>query len=141
MEIKKEFLKILSYKVSGNEKALNFKAENLKNQYFPNFISIDENTTIIDVGAYDGDTIKSFLSKKKEFKQIIAFEPEKENFKQLEKKIKNNKKITAYNLALGSERKMACFNSSNDTSKITEDGDLKIEVNTLDSLGLQILLR
>ena len=132
---KKEFLKILSYKVSGNEQTLKYKAENLKNQYFPNFINIDENSTIIDVGAYDGDTIKSFLSMKKKFKKIIAFEPDKENFKQLEKRIINNKKITAYNLALGSNSKVVCFSSSKDTSKITQDGDLKIEVNALDSLG------
>ncbi len=132
---KKEFLKILSYKVSGSEKTLKFKAENLTNQYFPNFIKIDKNSTMIDVGAYDGDTIKSFLSKKKQFKKIIAFEPDKENFQKLEKNIKNNKKITAYNFGLGSSRKMVCFNSSKDTSKITQDGDLMIEVNSLDSLG------
>ena len=132
---KKEFLKILSYKVCGSEKTLKFNTENSNNQYFTNFINIDKNSTIIDVGAYDGDTIKSILSWKKEFKKIIAFEPEKENFKKLKKTIRNNKKITAYNLALGSISKMVFFNSSKDTSRITQDGDLKIEINTLDSFG------
>ena len=133
---KKEFLKILSYKVTGNEKSLRFEHNNKKLQYFPHFVHLNKDSLLVDVGAYDGDTIKNFLTLGKEYKRIIAFEPDKSNFKKLKKNFSNNKKISFYNRALSSHNKIMNFHSSNDTSKLDEKGNDKIIVNTLDSLSL-----
>ena len=133
---KREFLKILSYKVTGNEQLLRFNCNNIRNQYFPNFIFFNKNSLLIDVGAYDGDTIKNFLTLDREYGRIIAFEPDKTNFKKLQKNFFNNQKISLFNKALSSNNKIMNFHSSNDTSKIDEKGNDKIIVNTLDSLSL-----
>ena len=127
---KKEILKILSYKVTGNEKALLFNSENIHNQYFPDFLTLDEKIFLIDVGAYDGDTIKKFLSKNKKFKKIVAFEPDEFNFKILQENFKNNNKISVHKFALGSKNKLVNFHSSQDKSKIDENGDHRILVRT-----------
>ena len=134
---KKEYLKILSYKVSGNEKSLMFETKNSNNQYFPDFIKTDKNSTIIDVGAYNGDTISNFLSKRRDFKNIFAFEPDKFNFEKLKQNFGNNNKIFTYNYALGSVNKLVNFRSSSNTSKIDKNGNNKIRVKSLDSLNLK----
>lgn len=56
--------------------------------------------TYIDIGASVGNTSEPYLS---QFKSVIAFEPNPESFKQLEK-IQN---ITAYNYALGKSEEIA----------------------------------
>ena len=132
---KKEFLKILSYKVTGNEKSLKFDYNNRKIQYFPHFIYLNKDSLLVDVGAYDGDTIKKFLTLRKEYGRIIAFEPDKSNFKKLKNNFTNNKKISLCNKALSSQNKVMSFHSSNDTSRLDEKGNDKTIVNTLDSLG------
>ena len=133
---KREYIKILSYKVTGNEKNLNFNKQNIHNQYFPEFVRFHKNSQIIDVGAYDGDTVRNFLKMGKKYKNIIAFEPNIFNFNKLKKDLNSNKKIIVNNCALGSENKLVNFHSSKDTSRIDKKGSDKIVVKTLDSLNL-----
>ena len=59
-----------------------------------------------------GEFLNSFL-KIKIFKKFYCFEPQKEIYKNLKKKFKNNKKIKLYNYSLGdsqSKKKMYLSN-------------------------------
>ena len=64
---------------------------NRKNQYFPkDIISLSPEEVFIDCGAYNGDTIQSFLRySNKKYKKIVAFEPDKKNIAS----IKNGGKV------------------------------------------------
>ena len=133
---RKEFLKILSYKVTGCEKVLKFSSAKTYEQYFPEFINFNKKSVLVDVGAYNGDTIKNFIKTKKKFKNIIAFEPDKKNFKVLEENFISDKRITVFNKALGSENILKKFNSSQDKSKFDENGIHYVPVVTLDSFNI-----
>jgi len=133
---KKEFLKILSYKVTGCEKVLSFRSGNASQQYFPEFIKFNKKSVLVDVGAYDGDTIKNFIQTKKYFRNIIAFEPDKQNFKKLKQNFFKDKRIMTFNKALGSKNSLKKFNSSEDKSKFDEKGSHFVSVVSLDSLNL-----
>ncbi|MCI8900406.1 MAG: FkbM family methyltransferase [Lachnospiraceae bacterium] len=52
-----------------------------RDQYFPkDIISLNPEEVFIDCGAYNGDTIQSFLKySHKKYKRIVAFEPDKNN--------------------------------------------------------------
>lgn len=65
--------------------------------YFPSdlFDPIDDEV-FVDCGAYDGDTIKEFIKWCPSFKEIIAFEPDPENYKKL-KEYKYTLSIDAQN--------------------------------------------
>ena len=68
--------------------------------------------TLIDVGCHKGEFLSSFL-KIKIFKKFYCFEPQKEIYKNLKKKFKNNKKVKLYNYSLGekeSKKKMYLSN-------------------------------
>jgi len=60
-------------------------ARTMQAQYFPDDIfSLVDNEVFVDCGAYNGDSIKEFLGHQKDkFKNIIAFEPDRLNFKSL----------------------------------------------------------
>ena len=131
---KKQFIKILKYKVVGNENVFN-NDFNILNQYFPEFIKFNNQSVFIDVGAFDGDTISHFLKLNHNFKKIIAFEPDKKNFKLLKKTHQENQKIELNNLALGSNNIEQNFNSEKDTSKITDYGTQIVKVKRLDELN------
>lgn len=81
-------------------------------------ISVNEETTYVDVGAYTGDSIESFLIfSGGDFKKIIGFEADKNNFEALEYFIKYSrvKNIEIYNMALWDteEEKVFYTNSVN----------------------------
>lgn len=53
-------------------------------QYFPEVFSLTADEFFVDVGAYDGDTVRRFLALRGEsFRQILALEPDPDNFRQL----------------------------------------------------------
>jgi FkbM family methyltransferase len=64
----------------------------------------------IDVGSHKGEFIDELLLKLKKVKEIHAFEPQKEIFKELQYKYKNKKKINLNNFALASKKGEAILN-------------------------------
>ena len=84
-------IKFVDYQ--NKKKVINFFKKHLQNEII-NFI---------DVGAHHGETIKTF---KKNFnvKNFFAFEPSIQNFKNLEKKIKNINNFKIFNIGLGENK-------------------------------------
>ena len=107
-------------------------------QYFNNDImSIDNNEYFIDCGAFNGDTIDR-ISKVKSNKKInvIAFEPDAENYKKLlEKKDKyKNLIIKPYKYGVWSKKETLRFSNNGDVgAKIDSSGECKIKVINLDN--------
>lgn len=114
--------------------------------YFNNdVIKIDEDEIYLDVGAFDGDTVLSFIAacqkQKRAFKKIIAVEPDPSCFKQLKNNIKDIENIEVHQLGLWSEENTLSFVSSENAihvqaGKITHDKTdvINIRVLPLDSL-------
>ena len=83
---KTDFLNILRFKLSGDVKYL-LKAHSEKMKLYEDVLPLSDDETIIDLGAYDGDTIREFLSVTDgRYKKIIALEPDEKNFRKLERK-------------------------------------------------------
>lgn len=54
--------------------------------YFPDFIKPLPHEVFVDVGAFDGDTVRSFIAHRDGvFSNIVAFEPDQNNFGRLQK--------------------------------------------------------
>lgn len=84
-ESKDIFANLIMWRISG--KKTNVKAE-LGNDYLalPPFVQSHSDEIFVDCGAWRGDVIERYIEEKKAiFKKIIAFEPDKINFKELEK--------------------------------------------------------
>jgi FkbM family methyltransferase len=109
-------------------------------QYFPSGIPMTSQADIfVDCGAYDGDSIRSFLSKTKaKFNHIFAFEPDPKNYSRLSSYLqqlpsKVRSRITAKCSALGSRHERIRFHADGTPeSTISTSEGVDVEVITLD---------
>jgi FkbM family methyltransferase len=75
-------------------------------------------TTFVDCGAYDGDTIRLFLQHRKDgFREILAFEPDPGNYARLRSYVAGlptaiGRLITTYPMGVGARRERATFSAT-----------------------------
>lgn len=111
-------------------------------QYIPKGIfSFTENEVFIDCGAFDGDTVRLFLSQCKDtFSHIYAFEPDNINFRNLQSflstlPLKIANKITVFPKAVGARTTKQKFATTGTASSmVSADGNIEIQIVTLDNL-------
>lgn len=86
------FIAFLSTRLSGNNKYIMDVYEKEMNFFNNEIFCIDQNEVLLDIGAYDGDTIRLFLRESYgRYGYIYALEPDKGNREKLEKYVKKNK--------------------------------------------------
>jgi len=110
-----------------------------KKMYFPEFIKINNQESVIDCGAFDGDTLKLFLNKTDEWKNYIAFEPSNKPHEDLNKYIETHQiqNIKTYKIGVWNKKTTLSFVEENDISRIVEGrvaNGTKIEVDAIDNL-------
>lgn len=80
------FIAFINAKISGDPAGLYQFAE--FNQYFGDPVHLTEQETFVDCGAFDGDTVDSFVKNVHgKYRKIYSFEPDIENFKKLQERI------------------------------------------------------
>lgn len=84
---KENYIAFLKTRVSGNNKYIMDVFEEEQTFFHNQIFQINDKEVYLDVGAYDGDTIRLFLNENQgKYKYIYAVEPDK----------KNNQKLKAY---------------------------------------------
>lgn len=103
------FLSVLNFKISGKPEYL-FSCQSEKSDVYENILRLSKNESIADLGAYDGDTIREFLSfTGGKYKSIFAFEPDAKNFKKLCAKTADIKKLERFNLGAWDKKETRLF--------------------------------
>ena len=139
-DISREILvRFINAKISGNPEWLAPIVSDP--QYFPkDLFSLNSNETFVDCGAYNGDTILSFLKEcNGEYNRIFAFEPDSENMRALLKNIsdRNIRNVTCYPIGVCNEPGTCGFTSTGDQVSAIDDNSSSsqvIEVNSLDNV-------
>ena len=138
MKSKKVFLNIIKYRLNLDRKYLKLIASNIKDVYFDSDIyKISKNEIFVDVGAFDGDTIKLFIdATENKFKKIYCFEPDNKSYLYLKKFVdkKKDKRIRVFKCGLDLKKATVFFtNDGGLGSKISNSGE-KIEIIDMDSI-------
>lgn len=126
----------INARISGNLEALiKLNIPNEK-QYFPEFLSFSDNEVFVDCGAFDGDTVISFIQKTKEkYSKIYAFEPDKNNIEKLKKNMAPFNHIEIIEKGCFSSKNTLFFNDGQGVASfIANQGNIKIEVDTVDHI-------
>ncbi|MCX7109976.1 MAG: FkbM family methyltransferase [Proteobacteria bacterium] len=114
-----------------------------KESYFPQqeIFRLRSEEFFVDIGAYDGDTIRTFLDLQgNEFSRIVALEPDPTNFNKLNNYIASlpddvNSKIEAHPYAVGENNCYIRFASDEGTSSaVSQLGDIEVECRRIDDL-------
>ncbi len=94
---KQVFENVLLYKITGEVRFLK-EVYTTPSEAYNNILKLTDNETYCDLGAYTGDTIKEFLAHTdNKYRQIIALEPNKKNFKKCVKNSLYLENISFYN--------------------------------------------
>lgn len=106
---RKTFLDVLNFKVSGKTEYL-FSCQSEKDEVYENILKPSSAETMVDLGAYDGDTIREFLRfTGGKYERIFAFEPDEKNFKKLLQKTQGMEKLSIFNLGAWDKRETLLF--------------------------------
>ena len=135
-ESKKVYVDILNFKVSGKiEYLLNSFVD--KRKVYSDILKLNDSENIVDLGAYDGDTIAEFLNATNgKYSHIIALEPDEKNFKKLTKNTQELDNITLYNMGAGNKKDTLIFSKkAGRNSKLSAEG-VAVEVTDIDSLNI-----
>ena len=106
-------------------------------QYFPkDIIKFNDNEVFIDVGSYDGRVAKEFIQKVNgKYKLIVSLEPDKKNYNRVIKRLKNIPNNIIINKGAYSKNTKVTFsNDGTYVSKITNEGNYKIDTIKIDSI-------
>ncbi|MBQ8016400.1 MAG: FkbM family methyltransferase [Clostridia bacterium] len=106
-----------------------------KKEVFENILTLNNNESYLDLGAYRGDTVEEFLHYcGNEYAAITALEPDRRTFKKLTEYLANVPKSEAYQKAIYSESKTLVFSSkAGRQSTISSKGE-EVEATTVDEL-------
>jgi len=117
-------------------------APSTEDQYFPAAVlKILPNEMFVDCGAFDGDTIRSFIKhSRSNFGKIVGFEPDPRNFRRLNEyiftlsdDIKN--RLMVYNFAVGAKKRKVNFDAPGATrASVSESGTIGVDCVTLDEV-------
>ncbi len=111
-------------------------------EYFPDTLfSLSPNEVFVDCGAFNGDTIRSFLRRQgSSFGNVIALEPDPANFQELQEYLSTldsniKDKVTALQLAVAAHKEKARFQATGTLeSAITDTGTLEVDCAPLDEI-------
>jgi len=113
-------------------------------QYFIDELKPCPGEVFIDCGAFTGDTIYYFLRYNPDYKYIVAFEPDTNNFNTLKKEYGRYPGVTLINAGAYDKDGEVLFSNKGDyTSRIVGEGDgdgddyVRMPVKSIDNLGLE----
>ncbi len=130
-----EYLSQLRFRLLGEFDALYSPAQHT--MYFPlDLCPLTDHEVFVDCGAYDGDSIRSFLDlAKKSFQKIYSFEPDPANFAKLEKEVSlrpERESITLQRAAVGAHTGTVTFSGDGNEASSVGKGDMVVECVALD---------
>lgn len=79
---KEAYEKIFAYKITGDVEYLR-QITTLPSEAYENVLKLEDAKTYVDLGAYNGDTVREFIEYSKAWEKIIAVEPNKRNYRKL----------------------------------------------------------
>lgn len=134
-ESRRVYKNIISFKISGKIDYLLNSTVDDKNNIYRDILKLSNNEVIVDMGAYDGDTIREFTDfTSNKYKHIYALEPDEKNFKKLTKNTADMNNITLFNMGAWNKKDTLIFDKkAGRNSKLSAVGT-PVSVSDIDSL-------
>ncbi|MBR6531147.1 MAG: FkbM family methyltransferase [Clostridia bacterium] len=132
---RQSFIDVLNFKVSGKVEYL-FKCEKQKAEIYSEYLKLNENEIFMDLGAYDGDTVREFLQATGgRYNRIIAVEADEKNYRKLTDKTAEINNITTYNLAAWDKKETLFFEKKKGrNSKLSSVGKVEVQADSVDNI-------
>jgi FkbM family methyltransferase len=130
-----EFTKIINFRLSSDLSYMEGFTDAQYRQYFEDFLELKKTEeTFVDVGGFDGYTSLEFIKRCPQYSGVHIFEPEPSNIDVIKTKLSDYKNIHFYPYGLSNRSQTLRFDVKGSSSRISEEGDIEIKVETLDNL-------
>lgn len=130
---KKTFENIINFKLSGKIQYL-FDCEASKDEPYNSFLKLNDDECFLDLGAYNADTVKEFISRVNKYQKIIAVEPDKKSFKKLVLNTENINDIVCKNICISDFCGMGKFGMRSGRNSSAQNGTQEAEFTTVDEI-------
>lgn len=135
---RRTFIDTVNFKISGKLKYLKRSTSPI-DEVYENILTLTDNEDFVDLGAYNGDTVKEFLSfTGGKFSSITAFEPDGKNFKKLKKTVDSlnlSENVRLFNIGSHSDKDTLFFaNKAGRNSALSTKGKIAILVDSVDNI-------
>ena len=90
--------------------------------------------TIVDLGAYDGDTVREFIAADKNYQKIFALEPDEKNFKKLIKNTAGMRDIVPFNFGAWDKEEIGLFSSESSRNSTVSVKGKEVHLTRVDAL-------
>ncbi|MCQ2455173.1 MAG: FkbM family methyltransferase [Clostridia bacterium] len=130
---KKTFSNTVNYKLSGDTDYL-FSCEVSTDEPYNSFLSLSNEETYLDLGAYRGDTVFEFQNRVNSYKKIIAVEPDIKTFNKLSFAVKNVKNISLINAAVWNKTQKGRFIMNGSRGSSASDKGSEIDFLCVDDI-------
>lgn len=131
---KQVYINTIAYKITGN---IDFICDisTTPNEAYNNIIRPGIEEVFLDLGAYNGDTVLEFIEHTKGcYKQIIALEPDKRNFRKLNENTIGLSNITSMNVAGWIKDETLIFSNSTGRQSMIAKKGVEISARSVDSI-------
>ena len=132
---RKVYANIINFKISGKIEYLSAVTSS-KAEIYKKIIKPNLNEVYVDLGAYNGDTVKEILEfTHGKYVSIYAVEPDRKNFKKLSKFVDGMPHIHTYNAAAWCvDTELPFASKAGRQSAITAESDNMVEAVSVDSI-------
>ncbi len=132
---RQSFIDVLNFKVSGKVEYL-FNCQKEKMSIYSEYLKLSDDEIFMDLGAYDGDTVREFLQATDgKYSSIIAVEADSKNYKKLTDKTSDVERITTLNLAAWNKKESLFFEKKKGrNSKLSAAGKVEVQADSVDNI-------
>ena len=130
---KKTFQNTINYKLSGKVDYL-FDCETTIDEPYESFMKLSGSESFLDLGAYNGDTVKDFISRVNTYNNIIAVEPDVKTFKKLILNTEDIKNIECRNICISDFCGKGFFGMRGGRNSSAQNGINEAEFTTVDCI-------
>lgn len=134
-ESKQVLTKIINFRLSQDLNFMRGFTDAQYRQYFEDFLGLEsEGEIFADVGCFDGYTSLEFIKRCPNYEAIHVFEPEPGNMRVVSDKLSGHERIHYHPFGLSNGAQTLRFQSHGSSSRISDEGDIEIQVARLDDL-------
>lgn len=134
---KKVFNNAIMYKLTGRIDYL-FDCETSSDEVYQNVLSLNNDETYFDLGAYRGDTVEEFLSNVKGYNRIIAVEPDLKTYNKLCIATQDIENITRLNACVSDVDGEVLFDMQHSRGSNVGKGENRVKSVTINTLAKEV---
>ncbi len=129
----KTYENIINFKLTGNISLL-LDCQEERKKAFTEILKLSDEEIYMDLGAFNGDTVKEFVENTVSYKKIYAAEPDVKNFTKLQNNTSNLNNIELFNVCISATDGEITFSKHGGRNGTADEKGVAVKCASVDSI-------